>query len=103
MPDKTSSAVAIVCDGWDIKFVGSGPISSIVENHNIRIGTKLVTQDRLLEALERAAKAESAIQRLAVEMERFRSKWRTISIKEFGYFADMASQHNLGHGPKGAA
>lgn len=102
MPDEIS-AVAIVCDGWDIRFVGNAPISSIVDNHNIRIGTKLVTQDRLLEALERAAKAESAIHNLSVAMERFRAKWRTISIEEFGYFADMASQHNLGHGPKGAA
>jgi len=62
-----TSAVAIVCDGWDIRYIGSGPISPLIKAHGVEIGTKLVTQDRLLAALERASACESALRRLADE------------------------------------
>ncbi len=36
--------VAIICDGWDIRFIGSAPIAGIVRKHGLKIGTKLYTR-----------------------------------------------------------
>lgn len=34
-------AVAVVCDGYDIRWIGSGPIAPIIENSGVKVGSKL--------------------------------------------------------------
>lgn len=33
--------VATICDGWDLRFVGSAPIAEVVRKHGLKIGDTL--------------------------------------------------------------
>lgn len=37
----TQEPVAIICDGWDIRYIGREPIAGIIEKHGLKIGSKL--------------------------------------------------------------
>lgn len=72
---REGEAVAVVCDTYELRWIGSGPIAPIVQRHGIKVGAKLYTHPADQTQAEQAAMLDYLEKDLGETVVHFGESW----------------------------